>query len=57
MIQALRDKGWQRNGQTQPGQAGNRPDKAIRAYPKWRFLCEVSTTQECEQAAFERWSA
>ena len=57
MIKALRDKGWQCNGQTEPGQAGNRPDKVIREYPKWRFFCEVPMTRECEQATFERWSA
>ena len=57
MIKALRDKGWHCNGQTDPGQAGNRPDKAIREYPKWRFLCEVPQVREREQTTFERWSA
>ena len=57
MIKALRDKGWHCNSQTDPGQAGNRPDKAIRDHPKWRFLCEVPTTRKCEQTTFEQWSA
>ena len=56
MIKALRDKGLHCNGQTDPGQAGNHPDKAIRNHPKWRFLCEVSQAEEREQATFERWS-
>ena len=56
MIKALRDKGWHCNGQTDPEQAGNRPDKTIRDHPKWRFLCEVPTPRKCEQTTFEQWS-
>ena len=56
-IKALRNKGWRCNGQTEPGQAGNRPDKVICDHSKWRFLCEVPTARKCEQTTFERWSA
>lgn len=57
MLKALRDKGWRCKGKTEPGQAGNRPDKPIREKPKWRFLCEISTGRDRTQATFERWSA
>jgi len=56
MIKALRDKGWHCAGKTDPGQAGNRPDKQIREQPKWRFLCEVPAESDREQASLGRWS-
>ena len=56
MIKALRDKGWHCAGKTEPGQAGNRPDKQIRERSKWRFLCEVPAASEREQTSLERWS-
>nr|WP_221886749.1 hypothetical protein [Halorientalis persicus] len=55
MIKALRDKGWDCAGKTEPGQAGNRPDKQIRERPKWRFLCEVAAESEREQTSLARW--
>jgi len=54
MIKALRDKGWHCAGKTEPGQAGNRPDKQIRERPKWRFLCEVPAESDREQASLVR---
>lgn len=54
MLRALRDKGWTCVGWTRPSQAGNRPDKDIREYRKWTFLCPVETVQE--QTSLARWS-
>jgi hypothetical protein len=56
MIKALRDRGWHCTGKTEPGQAGNRPDKQIREQPKWRFLCEVPAASDREQTSLGRWS-
>jgi hypothetical protein len=56
VLKALRDKGWHRTGKTDPGQAGNRPDKQIRERPKWRFLCDVPDESDREQVSLGRWS-
>jgi hypothetical protein len=55
MIRALRDKGWTCTGRTDPGQAGNRPEKEIRDRPKWRFLCEIGDNRG-EQAGLKRFN-
>lgn len=57
MIKALRDKGWHCAGKTEPGQAGNRPDKQIRERPKWRFLCKVPAESNRVQTSLGRWSS
>lgn len=54
MLRALRDKGWRCVGWTRPTQAGNRPERDIREYRKWTFLCPVETVRE--QSTLGEWS-
>lgn len=55
MVKALRDKGWHCTGKTEPGQAGNRPEKEIRDHPKWRFLCELPSISTTNQVTFDQY--
>jgi hypothetical protein len=56
MIRALRDKGWTCVGVTEPSQASNRKETAIRDSYKWDFICPVETVREQAQQRLDEFT-
>ena len=46
MFDSLRGLGWRPDGESTPSSAGNRPDTAIRAETKTRWVCPLENTED-----------